>query len=310
MQPHLPPGLLLAALLALPCQLGAQRPAPTAGRTLTEVPGPELWVSGYDSEALHRFRAADGAQLPDLAGVPGAQSVHAGPDGLHYAVAEKVDRVLRYRGTRFLDVFVQDDPATPQDEDGPLDGPTAAVFGPDGNLYVASFDNDRVLRYDGATGAYLGPFVAPGSGNLDGPDAGMCFGPDGHLYVPSFFNHRVLRYDGATGAFLDRFLAPNAGGLRNPRMLLFRPSGELWVSSWGSNAVLAFDASGGFLRTLLTTTRPTGFALGLHDGDLYVTSDQTDRVERFDLFTGTRIEVFAGSGAGIDGGTYLYFFER
>src|SRR5437870_4817524 len=42
---------------------------------------------------------------------------------------------------------------------GPLSGPVHAVFGPDGNLYVSSIDNGKVLRYNGTTGAFLNTFV-------------------------------------------------------------------------------------------------------------------------------------------------------
>lgn len=122
----------------------------------------EVWISGYDSNALHRHDLASGVLLGKVAGVPGAQSMRYGPDGQLYAVAEKADEVLRFDGQTGapLGTFVGDDPLTPGDETGGLSGPTAAVFGPDGDLYVASFNTDEVLRYDGATGAFAGVFVS------------------------------------------------------------------------------------------------------------------------------------------------------
>jgi hypothetical protein len=41
--------------------------------------------------------------------------------------------------------------------DGGLSRRDGLVFGPDGDLYVASMDTRSVLRYDGTTGAFLGP---------------------------------------------------------------------------------------------------------------------------------------------------------
>ena len=41
------------------------------------------------------------------------------------------------------------------------------TFGPDGSLYVASYNNDQILRYDGSTGEV---FVAAGSGGLVEPE--------------------------------------------------------------------------------------------------------------------------------------------
>jgi hypothetical protein len=52
---------------------------------------------------------------------------------------------------------------------GGLDGPRALDFGPDGDLYVTSENDDTVRRYAGATGAFVGVFVSAGSGGLDAP---------------------------------------------------------------------------------------------------------------------------------------------
>jgi hypothetical protein len=89
-----------------------------------------------------------------------------------------------------------------------------------GNLYVSSAGTDQVLRYNGATGAFLDAFVAAGSGGLNTP-IGLVFGPDGNLYVNSLFTHQVLRYNGVTGAFLNAFVAANSGGLDLPAYLIF-----------------------------------------------------------------------------------------
>ena len=272
-----------------------------------------LLVSGYTSQAIHRYDTA-GAPLGTVAAAAGAQSLRYGPDGFLYACAEEEDRVLRLDGTTgaFVANFVWDDPATPADESGGLDAPTAAVFGPDGALYVASFSQDRVLRYDGVTGTFLGEFIAAGASVLNGPDAGMCFGPDGHLYVPSFENNRVLRYDGTSGAFLDAF-ATLADGLSRPRMLRFRGDGTLWVTSWGNNRLLRFGLDGSLLSTVATgVVRPTGLVIEPESGNLLVTSDQESDVRVFDGLSGAAQGTLVAAGAGgLVGGTYLeYLPER
>lgn len=271
----------------------------------------ELLASGFTSQAVHRFDPQTGAPLGVVAAVvPGAQSLRYGPDGCLYACAEDADRVLKLDGVTgaFLANFVWDDPATPADESGGLDAPTAAVFGPDGALYVASFSQDRVLRFDGQTGAYLGDFIAAGASPLNGPDAGMDFGPDGNLYVPSFENNRVLRYDGATGAFLDTFGAP-IEGVSRPRMLRFRGDGSLWVTSWGNNRLLRFDLDGALVATIaLGLLRPTGLVIDPASGDLLVTSDQANDVRVFDGVTGAAKGTLVPAGAGgLVGGTFLEY---
>ena len=52
---------------------------------------------------------------------------------------------------------------------GGLSRARSSVFGPDGNLYVASADTNSVLRYNGATGAFIDAFVPSGSGGLNSP---------------------------------------------------------------------------------------------------------------------------------------------
>jgi len=96
-------------------------------------------------------------------------------------------------------------------------------------VYVSSFDNDAVVRFNADTGAPLGVFVPSGSGGLNGP-TGLTFGPDGNLYVSSFaLNQSVLRYHGKTGQFLGVFVTQQSGGLLGPMDLAFGPDGYLYV---------------------------------------------------------------------------------
>lgn len=119
----------------------------------------------------------------------------------------------------FIDVFVSN-------SDGRLQAPHGIAFGSDGNLYVASAENDRVLRYNGQTGEYIDDFIATGSGGLDYPVALIFRGTN--LYVSSQLNDRVLRYDAATGAFIDVFVTPSAA-LSGPSDMVFGPDGRLYV---------------------------------------------------------------------------------
>ena len=99
---------------------------------------------------------------------------------------------------------------------GGLNGLARLAIGFDGNLYVASFQTDSVLRYSRETGEFIDAFVPAGSGGLDGP-TGLAFGHDGHLYVSSFVTNSVLRYDGWSGRFVGEFVRPGSGGLDGPR---------------------------------------------------------------------------------------------
>jgi hypothetical protein len=159
-----------------------------------------------------------------------------GPDRNLYVIAADKGEVLRYDGHTgaFLSTFV------PPGSGGLVPGTISMAFGPDGNLYVAntllfSDTGGAILRFEGPAGpnpgAFLGAFVAAGSGGLDHP-LSIIFGPGGNLYVGSAafkagnytaspHTSEVLRYDGTTGAFLGTFVAPDSGGLRFPQTLVF-----------------------------------------------------------------------------------------
>ena len=268
----------------------------------------DLLVSSYNSDKVHRFDSGSGAPLTALGAAPGAQSIRFGPDGHLYVCAEKLDQVVRFDGQTGapLGPFVFDDPNTPEDETGGLAGPTAAVFGPKGWLYVASFNSDEILRFDGTTGVFDKAFVTAGSGGLNGPDAGVTFHPDGSLLVPSFWSNRVIRYDGRTGAFLEVFAGPGgAPNLSRPRDLRFRSDGVLYVSSWASNRILRYGLDGTFFDLFATPVRPTGLLIHPVTGTVLVASDQSSDVKAFDA-GGQGLPPLVTAGAdGLNATTFL-----
>jgi len=91
------------------------------------------------------------------------------------------------------------------------------AFGPDGKLYVSApgLSSDKVTRYDGTSGAYLGDFIV--GGGLK--PYGLGFGADGNLYVCNDTADTVGRYYGTDGAFLDTF----ASAANDPSFLTFSP---------------------------------------------------------------------------------------
>jgi DNA-binding beta-propeller fold protein YncE len=142
--------------------------------------------------------------------------------------------VLRYDGPtgEFLDVFA----------DIPIAGtdghPSTVIFAPSGDLLVAlTATGNDILRFDGATGAFLGSFIANQDPRPDGP-IGMVFGADRNLYVASRDTDEVLRYDGTTGAFLGVFAG--GGGLHDPTGLIFVPEpSRVLLAATGTLTLLA-----------------------------------------------------------------------
>lgn len=165
------------------------------------------------------------------------------------------------------------------------------AFGPDGHLYVSSFNQDRVFVID-ATGQERLQIGA--SSNLDGA-WGLAFGPEGRLYVASVNSDSILVFE-RSGAFVTEFTEPSIASLRH---LAFGPDGHLYVTTRDiSNvgSVLVFDAAGNFVRTFATSlSNPEGITFDA-DGRLYVATMTTIRV--YDL-EGTLLDQI-GAGSGLD----------
>lgn len=195
------------------------------------------------------------------------------------------DAVFRYSATSGS--FVHTQAATTS--------PIEALVGPDGSLYVSGDGSDDVLRFDGSTDAFIGTFVAAGSGGLNGAE-GMAFGPDGNLYVSSYNTNNVMRFDGSTGAFIDIF----ATGVADPYDIVFGPDSNLYVGSYTSDNIFRFNGTSGAAMGSFTTgpsglDTPEQMAFG-PDGNLYVTSYGSDQVLRFNGSTGVFIDVFVDAG--------------
>lgn len=285
----------------------------TTGETTGDPPGVELLVCNFVGDSVLRFDLATGALLGALAPTPdldGALGITVGPDGRIYVASEEANMVVRYDGATgaYDGRFVWDDPATPADETGGLSGPGAVLFGPDGRLYVSSFDSDAILRYDGATGAFVDVFVAAGAGMLDGPDAGMVFGPGGDLFVPGFYSHTVSRFAAADGAPLPEFTGMDMR-LDNPRTLIFAGD-HLYVANEASDEVLRFDGvSGTFVDVFVAAGAggldgPAGMVFDA-EGVLHVASINNDRVLRFGADGAPLAELIDGPGSGVAAPTHV-----
>jgi DNA-binding beta-propeller fold protein YncE len=171
--------------------------------------------------------------------------------------------------------------------------------------------NDRVLRYDGETGAFIDLFAMTGSDPF-----GLLFTPAGDLDAAIFNDDKVSRFDGATGAFIDDFVAAGSGGLSQPVGLVFGSDRNLYVSDQNVDQVLRFRGTNGAFLNAFVAAGSGGLngvfdiAFG-PDGNLYAASCNTNQVLRFSGTTGAFIDAFvtAGSG-GLTCPTSLLFRER
>ena len=151
-------------------------------------------------------------------------------------------------------------------------GRSGLAVGADGKLYVGSFFDGRVLRFNPSTGDPDG--VDPeGTFGVVLPDAFgtgyLAFANPNELLVGGLFSFNVVKLDAATGANLGEFI-PAAAGLAFPAdILVVQESGSVLVTSIGNDD-------------------PT-LGLPLFDG----------YISKFDLATGAPVNPFFIAGGGL-----------
>ena len=224
-------------------------------------------------------------------------------------------------------------PFVPSGSGGIDTGLTRLAFGPDGNLYVANQSltatQNTIYKFDGATGAFLGTYVAPGSGGLSNP-FGIAFGPDGNLYVSNLVSDssaQVLKYQGPTvgpngeqpGQFLGVAADVAARGYIRPGVILFGPDGNLYVEATdptlpepNSGMILRYQGPNGASPGQFVDTYVAAGTAGMRhagpeafdsQGHLYLVGGQQNEVLRFrgpnEPNPGAFIDVYITSGQSV-----------
>ncbi|MBE2206912.1 MAG: hypothetical protein IAE84_04970, partial [Saprospiraceae bacterium] len=196
-----------------------------------------------------------------------------------------------------------------------------AAIGPDGMLYVASFSDSRIVKFNPVTGAYLGDFVTSGSGGLVNP-TGITFGPDGNLYVSGTGSNAIHKYNGTTGASMGKFVDNVPAGFVPHQGLEFGPDGNLYSVNDFTTTLEKYNGTTG--AHILTFTPASGrhsqdIAFG-PDGNLYWVEQGYDKVSKWDPAAGTKISDFipsvpsnlqllTGATWGPDGNFYLAHYD-
>ena len=233
--------------------------------------------------------------------------------------------------------FAQEGPtATVLAQGGPLHGSNGILFGPDGNLYIASVVSSAILAIDPESGAIVSRWDA--DDGVNGPDD-LAFGPDGSVYwtdiavgeVGKRTPAGVTSIVGAPGpganpitfsddgrlfvsqCFLDDHLFEiDPDGVEEPRLINdelgpgcglngmdWGPDGKLYGPRWFRGEVARVDVDSGAVETVATGFRIPAAVKFDSEGRLHVLDTQAGEVVRLDLASGTR-EVVGRPGTGVD----------
>lgn len=200
-----------------------------------------------------------------------------------------------------------------------------------GDLLVGAVLSKNVLRYAGNTGAFIDEFIATGSGGFFNPNTQtgldtvtqIKFGPDGNLYISNF-----IAFDGFDPATREPFLSTDP--TQNvDNVLVFDPNGnfltqydfpsagpevplgiefvgnKLLVVSRVDNAIYKFDdiTSADLTKPNKLTpfidgndpniplNGPAGLLVA-SDGNLYVSSLDSQQIQRYNANDGSFIDIF------------------
>ena len=168
-----------------------------------------------------------------------------------------------------------------------MDGPTAMVYGADGNLYVLCEFSHNVLRFNGTTGAFIDEFIsaaALGGAGISDPDD-MELGPDGNFYISNHISTvaaAIWKFSGTTGAFLANFAT--FGATSHTHGLAFGPGGKLYIGDLSAGLIRQFNATtGANLGTFAShpSLTMTGDFAFTPDDTLYVACNGDNGIQHF-----------------------------
>ena len=200
-----------------------------------------------------------------------------------------------------------------------LNAPVGLCYDAAGNLYIADYGNNRVVRVDAATGiltlvAGNGAYASTGDGgpatlaSLHSP-AGLAVDAAGNLYIAELAGYRVRKVDAQTGMITTYagngttvssgdFGPAVAAGIQQPIALAFDPTGNLYIAEAGNN-VRRVDAASGIITTALAKGTSNfsgpGWIAFDHSGNLLVSDSGLHKILRFN-FTTSMLDTFAGDG--------------
>jgi predicted membrane-bound mannosyltransferase/sugar lactone lactonase YvrE len=182
------------------------------------------------------------------------------------------------------------------DQPGQFNRPRKVVVAPDGTLYVADTDNNRIqhLTADGKVlqvwGSYTGDNVSPAPPSTFNQPWGLAVGPDGSVYVADTWNHRIQKFT-ATGEFVKQWgffgQANQPGALWGPRDIAIDSQGHLLVTDTGNKRVVVYDSDG----NEITQFGEAGLGPGQFDEPVGIVIDSQGLVYVADTWN-QRIQVF------------------
>jgi streptogramin lyase len=240
----------------------------------------ELWVSGENNDTVAEITTATGAVAAHaLTGVDEPGAIVPFDAGALAVIGTGTDDVVSI-------VSQSTGAQTTTFPSSSIDLPQGAVLGPDGNIWMDAFADDRVVRFDLDTGVVT-PFPLVG---IDGPHE-IAVGPDGNLWTTGRTSDTIARINPSTGA---ASVFPTTG-VDNPRGVTAGPDGNVWIVGRDNDTVGRVVPSTGVVTPFAATgvDQPRQIVAG-PDGNLYLNGSANDTLARVTPATGAVVPISTG----------------
>jgi YD repeat-containing protein len=188
-----------------------------------------------------------------------------------------------------------------------MNRPSGAAIDSSGNVWVADYLNNRILKFSRA-GTLLAAYGSYGSpqGNFVDPREIAINQSNGDVYVVDEGNHRIVELN-PSGEFVETFgwgvnlpgkpefeicntyckagvAGSGEGQFSEPKALTVDSSGDVWVADAGSNRIDEFTEKGEYVKKIGTEGSGTGqlkkpMGIAFYGGNMYVSEFGNDRVQ-------------------------------
>jgi uncharacterized repeat protein (TIGR01451 family) len=166
---------------------------------------------------------------------------------------------------------------------------SGVAVSPNGDMYVADTNNDRILKLD-PQGNLITQWGSFGSNNgqFRGPE-GVALAPDGSVYVADTDNDRIQKF-AADGVFLNEWggYGSGDGQFNHPKGIAVDSSGYVYVADAFNDRVQKFTPDGVLVTKWGSYGQgngqfdtPLGIAVD-SDGYVYVSDAYNNRVQKFE----------------------------
>jgi len=180
-----------------------------------------------------------------------------------------------------------------------LNNPTGVAVDSVGNIYVANYLANQVLKYNSSGGS---PILTITSG-LNLPQ-GVALDSLGNIYVANVGDNNVIKYN-TLGGLIGIIIS----GLRAPRGIALDSVGNIYVANYDANQVLKYNSSGGSPILTIAAGGPQGVALDSL-GNIYVANSFTNTVTKHNSSGGSPVltipQVDNTTGVAVDSLGYIY----